>query len=262
MFNPGMLHFSSLTQDISTSCFLGGPQTSMDKNYFSDGKYLFFFFFFFTSECYKYQWTACALKCEAYSEASLHLVLLGGISAYRNLFCLFLLWFFFCLHNFPLGHRKDFDWIGKCSICTCAWFWASLTSCLQCNRKLLHSLQNLYVCGVGRTCLLPGLSHRFRQLSMPQLSSVLGVSLGLAESGALRKVFSMYFLLSLELIAVFSILMCNTTKHCISRQYFQVFLTLWGGARFYDARAKMSTNTVGLCLWWLDLWGSVIVWTE
>lgn len=166
MFNPGRLHFSSLTQDTYTSCFLGVPQTSVDNNDFSDGKSLFLFFFpfffVFMSECYKYQWTACALKCEAYLEASLHLVLLGGTSAYRNLFCLFLLWLFFFLHHFPVGHRKDFDWIGKRSICTCAWFWASLTSCLQCHRKLLRSLQNLYVCGVGRTCLLPVLRHRFR----------------------------------------------------------------------------------------------------
>lgn len=111
MFNPGRLHFSSLTQDTYTSCFLGVPQTSVDNNNFSDGKSLFLlffpFFFVFMSECYKYQWTACALKCEAYLEASLHLVLLGGTSAYRNLFCLSLLWlFFFAYIIFLLGIGK------------------------------------------------------------------------------------------------------------------------------------------------------------
>lgn len=59
MFNPGRLHFSSLTQDTYTSCFLGVPQTSVDNNNFSDGKSLFLlffpFFFVFMSECYKYQ---------------------------------------------------------------------------------------------------------------------------------------------------------------------------------------------------------------
>jgi len=35
MFNPGMLHFTSVTQDIYMSCILGVPQTSMNENDFS-----------------------------------------------------------------------------------------------------------------------------------------------------------------------------------------------------------------------------------
>lgn len=51
MFNPGMLHFTSLTQDIYTSSFLGVPQRSMNENDFSDRKSFLFSFLFFFSLC-------------------------------------------------------------------------------------------------------------------------------------------------------------------------------------------------------------------
>lgn len=111
-------------------------------------------------------------------------------------FCLFLLWLLFPCNLFFVGRRKDFYWIGKGSICTRPSFWASLTCCLQYYRKHLLVLQNIYVYGVLRTWLLPGLRISFGQVSVLQLSSVLGVSSALPESSALRKVFSMYFLLS------------------------------------------------------------------
>lgn len=63
-----------------------------------------------------------ALKCENEFEMSLHLVLLGAISGYKNLFCFFLLWFLFPCSFFLIGCGKDFYWIGKCSMYTNTWF--------------------------------------------------------------------------------------------------------------------------------------------
>lgn len=126
MFNPGMLHFSSLTQDTYTSWFLGVPQTSVDKNDFSDGKSLFLFFFpFFLFSC-----PSATNTSEQPVHSSVKLILklpyiwccLGAPQPTGTFSVCFFCDFFFCLHHFPVGHRKDFDWIGKRSICTCAWF--------------------------------------------------------------------------------------------------------------------------------------------
>lgn len=77
---------------------------------------------------------------------------------------------------------------------------------------------------------------------MLQLSSMCGVSLGLSESGALRK----------KNNAIFSILMWNT-KNCVIQQHFQIFLISSLGAKFHDITAKNEfKQTMGLCLWCLD----------
>lgn len=219
-------------------------------------------FIFLISKCYKYRWQAWALKCETYSAGSLRLVPLGAISAYRDLSVCFFCDFFSLATFSLLGVGKTSVGLARAAFARVPR--SELPSPVACSTiGSTYSFCRIFTSMVyGEPGFYQVLRISFRQVSVLQLSSVLGVSLGLPESSALRKVFPMYFLLSIEWIAGVSILMCNTGKYCIFQQYFQVFLTPWWGATFYDVMAKMSRNTLGLCLWWLDLWGSITAWTE
>lgn len=121
MADPGMMHFTSLVQGTYMSLLFRSASNIHESEWFQWQEILSSFWCPSTKNTSDNPW---ALKCENEFESSLHLVLLGAISVYRNLFWFFLLWFLFPCSFFLIGCGKDFYWIGKCSMYTTNWFYS------------------------------------------------------------------------------------------------------------------------------------------